>query len=281
MSLALSPADEEALAQAVRTLEHVNFAARVADITGEPITRAIRWMPASASRRVDQAVQTAVINCLNAAIETLDDVPLSRPAKRRSAAFVGVTGGVGGAFGLLALPAELPVTTTIMLRSIADIARHEGEDLKDIGARLACLEVFALSSSGGELSGEVGYYATRAVIARLTEDVIAQLLQRGAASSASPAAGALVSAIVNRFGLVVSDRLAASAVPIIGAVGGAVVNVLFINHFQSVAQAHFTVRRLERRHGPDAVRSRYDELAQKPKALGGKTRRVRFGRRSR
>jgi hypothetical protein len=281
MSPALSPADEAALAKAVQTLEHVDFAARVADITGEPITRAIRLMPASAARRLDRAVQTAVVNCLNTAIETLDDAPLSQPAKRRSAAFVGVTGGIGGAFGVLALPVELPVTTTIMLRSIADIARHEGEDLRDLGARLACLEVFALSSGGGALRGDVGYYATRAMIAKLTEDAIAQLLQRGAASTASPAVGALVSTIVNRFGLVVSDRLTASALPIIGAVGGATVNVLFINHFQSVAQAHFTVRRLERRHGPDAVRSRYDELAQRPKALGRKTGRVRFGRRPR
>jgi hypothetical protein len=35
---------------------------------------------------------------------------------------------VGGGFGLAALPVELPISTIIMLRSIGDIARSEGED---------------------------------------------------------------------------------------------------------------------------------------------------------
>src|ERR1700746_681884 len=54
------------------------------------------------------------------------------------------SGAAGGTFGLAALPVELPVSTTIMLRSIADIARSEGEDLSDPEAALACVEVFAL-----------------------------------------------------------------------------------------------------------------------------------------
>jgi hypothetical protein len=40
------------------------------------------------------------------------------------------------------LPIELPVSTVIMLRSIADIARSEGEDLSD-PRRLPCVQVFA------------------------------------------------------------------------------------------------------------------------------------------
>jgi hypothetical protein len=46
-----------------------------------------------------------------------------------------------------------------------------------------------------------------------------------------------------------------------GAVGGATVNVIFMNHFQQVAQGHFTVRRLERECGPETVRLHYAELA--------------------
>jgi hypothetical protein len=42
---------------------------------------------------------------------------------------VATTGGVGGLFGLPALAIELPISTTIMLRSIADIARSEDEDI--------------------------------------------------------------------------------------------------------------------------------------------------------
>ncbi|WP_087629123.1 EcsC family protein [Caballeronia telluris] len=35
-------------------------------------------------------------------------------------------GAVGGAFGLAAIAIELPISTTIMMRSIADIARSGG-----------------------------------------------------------------------------------------------------------------------------------------------------------
>jgi hypothetical protein len=35
----------------------------------------------------------------------------------------------------------------------------------------------------------------------------------------------------------------------------------FIDHFQEIAKAHFTVRRLERRYGKDTVRRVYDELS--------------------
>jgi hypothetical protein len=43
---------------------------------------------------------------------------------------VTATGAGGGAFGLAGLPVELPVSITIMLRSVADIARSEGEQIK-------------------------------------------------------------------------------------------------------------------------------------------------------
>jgi hypothetical protein len=58
--------------------------------------------------------------------------------------------------------------------------------------------------------------------------------------------------------VVVSERAAASALPVIGALGGATVNVLFMNHFQRVAQGHFMVRRLERQYGRDVVRELYE-----------------------
>jgi hypothetical protein len=71
----------------------------------------------------------------------------------------------------------------------------------------------------------------------------------------------LVSEIVSRFGLVVSDKVAAGALPILGAVGGATVNIVFMDHFQRVAHAHFTLRRLERAYGSSHIQERYAELA--------------------
>jgi EcsC protein family len=71
----------------------------------------------------------------------------------------------------------------------------------------------------------------------------------------------LIAQIASRFGVVVTQKLAAQAVPLVGALGGAAVNYAFIDHFQEVARAHFVVRRLERRHGKDAVRAAYDRFS--------------------
>jgi hypothetical protein len=55
----------------------------------------------------------------------------------------------------------------------------------------------------------------------------------------------------------VPQKAAAQAVPVIGAAGGAAVNVLFINHFQDMARGHFIVRRLGRTYSADMVRREY------------------------
>ena len=172
-----------------------------------------------------------------------------------------MTGGVSGVFGFAALAMELPLTTTLMLRSIAEIAQHEGEDLSKIESRLACLEVFAFGTKRGPENLDIGYYAARALISKYTSDVAAMMMERGAIDVSAPVVASMVGEIVSRFGLVVSDKVAASAVPIIGAIGGATVNVIFMNHFQRIAQGHFTVRRLERRYGSDLVRRHYGALA--------------------
>jgi len=53
-------------------------------------------------------------------------------------------------------------------------------------------------------------------------------------------------------------------VPIAGAVGGVALNILFSRHFQSLAEGHFTVRRLERKYGGDAVRQAYELARSSP-----------------
>ena len=69
-----------------------------------------------------------------------------------------------------------------------------------------------------------------------------------------------VSAIASRFGTVVSEKVAAMAIPAIGAVGGALINTFFIAHFQNMARGHFIVRRLERKYSADLVRKEYVRL---------------------
>ncbi len=258
-TITLTASDHEALRRAVRDLEDQDFAAQLADYAGRPIERVMRLMPKAASHRINKAVERAILNCLKVAIRSIEPQSKAPPEQRASSLLAGVSGGVSGFFGFAALPIELPVTTTLMLRAIADIARHNGEDLSTLDARLACVEIFALGAPRPGRQVDFGYYASRALLSRLAADAGAMLLERGAANLAAPAVGSLVSEIATRFSVVVSERSAASAVPLLGAVGGAAVNVLFMNHFQRVARGHFAIRRLERRYGASVVRKLYDE----------------------
>jgi hypothetical protein len=260
-TIGLAPSDHEALRRAVRDLEAQDFAAQLADYAGRPIERVMRLMPKVASRRINQAVERAILNCLHVAISSIEQQSMAPPAQRTSSLLAGLSGGISGFFGFAALPIELPVTTTLMLRAIADIARHHGEDLSTLDARLACVEVFALGAPRAGRRADFGYYASRALLSRLAADAGVLLLERSAANLSAPAVGSLVTEIATRFSVVVSERAAASAVPLIGAVGGATVNLLFMNHFQRVARGHFAIRRLERQYGASVVRRLYDEHA--------------------
>jgi hypothetical protein len=173
-----------------------------------------------------------------------------------------ISGAAGGAFGLPALAIELPVSTTIILRSIADIARSEGEKLSLREPQLACLEVFALGgTASNDDAAETGYFGIRAALAGAVTEAAKHFATHGATQKGSPALVRLISKIAARFSIPVTEKAAAQAVPVIGAAGGALINTLFIDHFQNVARGHFVVRRLERMYGADLVRTTYDSLS--------------------
>jgi hypothetical protein len=172
-----------------------------------------------------------------------------------------LSGGVGGAFGIASLPVELPVSTTLILRAVAEIARQEGEDLSNPETALACLQVFAL---GGRAETddftESSYFAVRGALAKTVTEATRYIGGRGLLEEGAPILARLAAQIASRFGVVVSQKVAAQAVPIIGALGGAAVNAAFMAHFQSIARAHFCVRRLERQYGKSVVQAAYEQL---------------------
>ena len=86
---------------------------------------------------------------------------------------------------------------------------------------------------------------------------LAKALPRSADRTLPPALARFIAVIAERFGITVSEKVVAEAVPVVGAVGGGAINLVFINHFQQVAHGHFTVRRLEREYGEDVVREEY------------------------
>jgi hypothetical protein len=149
-----------------------------------------------------------------------------------------------------------------MLRSIADIARSEGEDLAEPETALACVQVFALGSrSEADRAVEGGYFAVRSILAKTVSEAASFIAERGVVAEGSPIILRFITLVASRFGVVVTQKVAAQAVPVLGAVGGAAVNYVFIEHFQETARGHFTVRRLERRYGKTLVRSEYERLA--------------------
>jgi len=257
----LSPPHRKALARAHAQLEARSFAVRVAELAGQPVDRMMGMMPKVATKALNVAVEAAILDCLKLAISSIKPGAQGPPSRNLASLVAGLSGGVSGFFGFAALPFELPMTTTLMLRAIADTARHNGEDLTRLEARLACLEVFALGAGKSPKRLDLGYYAARTLLGRLADQASALLVERGVASVSAPLVNRLLAEIVSRYGVVVSERIAASAVPVIGAVGGAAVNVVFMNHFQRVADGHFTIRRLERHYGAHAVRRHYQDLS--------------------
>ncbi len=258
--LAKLPADKQReLALAVARLERQSFVARLAQATGTPVDLMIKYLPDRVNARLREVIKTAIVKCLETAVDSLDeDDAFAAPDDWFGKVMTGIAGGVGGFFGIVALPFELPLTTTLMLRSIAEIARAEGEDVKSPETMLACLEVFALGGGRGEKNElKLEYYAVRTVLTKLTQDIARATMERGAINASSPIIARLLGEIVSRFGLAISDRFASRVVPIVGALGGATVNVIFMEHFQRVAHGHFTVRRLEREFGAETVRRHY------------------------
>ena len=258
----LSAAHLLELAEARRLLESPGVAVKASNLIGRPIEAGINLLPAGWRDKVAEATRDALMAALNGALRTMErsaGAP-AMPGWHKLAATI--SGAAGGAFGLPALLLELPVSTTIMCRSIADIARAEGESLDDPAVRLACIEVFALGGKGpGDDAAETGYFAVRAALARAVSDAAQFLASHAAASEGAPALLRLVGLVAARFHVQVSEKVAAQAVPVIGAAGGALINLMFIDHYQDVSRGHFTVRRLERLYGAEVVRRAYDGLA--------------------
>lgn len=259
--MSMTDAHVEELRLARRLLEHPSLAARISDVIGTPVDKAVQLLPETWSDTIMRATEKALQVGLAAAISTIEERTLAPPSNRMHKLLATAAGAGGGFFGLGALPIELPLSTTIMLRSIADTARSQGENLALGESRLACLEVFALGgSSAGDDAAEVGYFAVRAVLAREVAQAARFVAQKGIRDEAAPALVRFIAQVAARFSIPVTEKAAAQAIPALGAAGGALINLLFIDHYQKIARGHFTVRRLERTYSADVVRKVYDSL---------------------
>lgn len=253
--------DLEDLKYARHMLENPGLAAKITGVVGIPVEKAFGFLPAKWSETVQSATRTALEDALKFAVSTMKERAGRESSDLVHKLIVAASGAAGGAFGLPALTLELPVSTAVMLRSIADIARSEGEQIKDPTVRLACLEVFALGgASSREDAAETGYFVIRAALARAVSEAAQYIAERGLGQEGAPPVVRLIARLASRFSVSVSQKVAAQAVPVVGAAGGALINTIFIDHFQSMARGHFIVRRLERTYGPSLVKTTYTEL---------------------
>lgn len=252
----LSESDFVDLRHAMDLLGKPRLIARISDFIGSPIEVLLSRLPESASRVIEAASDKALNAALRLATLSLPQKRIgirARPGLHR--VLSGITGATGGAFGLAGLSIELPLTTTLIMRSIADIARCEGERLQAPESQLACLEVFAFGGSSKTDDGaDAGYFAIRAALAQSINETVQLIGKQGSLREGAPLVARFLARIASRFDTVVSEKVLAQGIPIVGALGGATINMLFMRHFQDMARGHFVVRRLERLYGRELIR---------------------------
>ena len=150
-------------------------------------------------------------------------------------ALAGLSGAAGGMGGLPSAVAELPVTITLILRAIQEVAREHGFDPADEAIRRETLRVFA---AGGPLKADDGVN-TSFIGARLT--------------LTGPALHKMIATVAPKLAAALGQKLAAQAVPVLGAVAGAGLNLAFVRYYREIAHVRFALLRLAQSHDPERV----------------------------
>ncbi len=260
-AMELQQKDLRDLKKAKALLENPGIAAKIANLIGTPIEKGFELLPYNWNAKIGEITQAALTKATHAAVFTMKNSQGDESSNTWHKLAVATTGGIGGFFGLPAMSIELPVSTTIMLRSIADIARSEGEDIFTDEAKIACIEVFALGGpTPNDDASESGYFAVRAALARSVAEAAEYIAEKGIVEEGAPAIVRFIIQVAERFSIQVSEKAAAQAIPAIGAAGGSIINTLFMDHFQNMARGHFIVRRLERKYGSEMIKAAYNEI---------------------
>lgn len=215
---------------------------------GRFVQMGLNRLPPEVQKMVAERARDGLEIAFRTAILGLD--PGARP--ERSAAYKlggALSGAMGGMGGFATTLAELPVTTGLIMRSVADIARGQGLDLRDPEVRTACVEVFAF---GGPLEedddADLAFWATR-----LAGQEMAQLM----------------ASVVLRYAPALMTKLGAQAVPLVGAAVGAGLNLVYMEFYQRMARVVFSLKPLEQRLGRQQVRRRFAEVVDsRRRALG-------------
>lgn len=244
----LAPDDLVVLRKARASMENIGWAMEGLNNLGNVLEKQVAHLTPAQQERLKQISYGVLKQVVGANLATMKTEKKKPPSSGMFQTLATLSGAIGGAFGFTAFAADLALTTKLMMRSIMDIARSEGEDLQELDTQLACLQVFALGGkSKHDDSLDTSYFALRVAIRSSVKGATQPLMKA-------------VSLVAARYSVQAAEKFAVQAVPIVGAAGGAVINMAFITHFQNMAKAHFAIRRLERKYSPELVEAAFLKL---------------------
>ena len=271
----ITPEDKETLVLAKSSMQNLGWAIRNVNKIGNTVETGISYVPEKVLVKVQKITESVLLKIIKANLLTIKkNQTFKKPSKNTYKSIVTGTGALSGffgsstGFGTAIFASEVTLTTKFLMRTIMDIARSEGEDIYTLEGQMACLQVFALGGDSIDDDGmETSYYTTRMALNSALNNVSTagikislESLVKGASALGSNAVGNFLSKIAARLSLLISEKFLAQAVPIVGAIGGGGLNYVFVDHFQNMATAHFTIRRLERKYGEAEVKSIYEAI---------------------
>jgi hypothetical protein len=216
---------------------------RLVNRLGATLEGQLSALPESLRGQIERVTAQALETSYGIAART-PDLGLRGPL-----AAVIATGAAGGVGGLPTAVAELPVTVTLLLNAIRSEARAAGLDPDEDWVRAECLQVFA---AGSPLAQDDGVN---------TSFVASRLALTGSAVQN------LIATIAPRLAAVLGQKLAAQAVPLLGAVSGAAMNAAYLSYYREIARVRFALVNLAQAHGTEAVEAEFRRATTPPKAI--------------
>ena len=215
-------AELDALAQRYRNAGGLGL--QVLNLVGDSAEGLIRRLPHEVRERLERTTQAALDTAMRAA-NSSRRVVRDQPDWLNLAVTTAM-GAAGGFGGLPAALAELPVTTTVLLRAIQGVAREHGFDPESESVQFDCIRVFAAAGPLEEDDGtDLSFYTTRVAVT-------------------GGAVQTLIAKVSPRLATVLGQKLAAQTVPVLGAVAGAATNFAYTSYYQEMAHVHFRLRKV-------------------------------------
>ena len=235
----------DALAARYRSANGVGM--QVLGLLGGQAEGVLKRLPKGVTDQMDNVTRAALETAFDVAARSRDALP-DQKDWLNTVVTMG-TGAMGGFGGLPSAVAELPVTTTVILRAVQGIAVEHGFDPTEETTRMDCVQVFAAAGPLSEDDGiDTSFLSMRL---GLTGATVQSLLTR----------------VAPRMATVLGQKLAAQTVPVLGAVVGAAINYAFTSYYQDMARIHFGLRKLSDELGEDraALIEDFRQRVERPK----------------